>query len=66
MHDSAETIASVYQNMQNDVENIKLWCDENKMKINELKTKSMMIGSRQKLAKLPDNNVHMHLKTGPR
>ena len=43
MHDSAAHVTPIENNLRKDMENVQTWCEENKMKINELKTKCMIL-----------------------
>ena len=61
IHQSSKSIKSIEDNMQKDLENINKWCDENKMKINENKTNSMLISTKQKLSKLPKSTLDLSI-----
>ena len=49
LHSSAPDLNTIQVALCKDLENINIWCLENKMKINEKKTKCMLIGTNQKL-----------------
>ena len=55
LHTSANSFNDLQVNLQNNVYNIENWCNENGMRLNPKKCKSMVIGSRQKLANIDDN-----------
>ena len=65
MHGSSPTLTPIQDNMRKDIKSIQNWCTENKMKIIELKSNCMTVGSRQKLAKLSNRDieikVHSHI-----
>jgi len=52
---SGKTIEAVQNNINNDLQPILLWNDENKMILNETKTKAMVIASKRKLSEIPED-----------
>ena len=48
LHTSGKDILQIRSNMQDSLEQVSSWCDENHMVINPIKTKSMTIATRQK------------------
>ena len=53
LHTSGKDILQIRSNMQDSLEQVSSWCDENHMVINPIKTKSMAIATRQKHQKQP-------------
>ena len=51
IHCTGRSLNTIQDSITNDLERIEEWCKGNKMYINPTKTTSMVIGSRQKLAK---------------
>ncbi len=60
IHCSGSKINEIKENIETDLDKIEKWCKTNKMFINPLKTTSMVIGSKQKLAKV-DNNLSLKI-----
>ena len=61
LHNSEGTLCEIENNLREDMEYIGTWCTENRMVINENKTKCMLIGSRQRLARLPDPTLNIQI-----
>ena len=61
LHNSEGTLCEIENNLREDMEYIGTSCTENRMVINENKTKSMLIGSRQRLARLPDPTLNIQI-----
>ena len=61
LHNSEGTLCEIENNLREDIEYIDTWCTENRMVINEKKTKCMLIGSRQRLARLPDPTLNIQI-----
>ena len=55
IHTSAKTVGSLQENLQKNLDQIYNWCRHNAMIINPLKTKSMIITTRQKHQLCPIN-----------
>ena len=55
LHTSGKDILQIRSNMQDNLDQVSNWCDNNHMVINPIKTKSMTVVSRQKhqLSPLP-------------
>ena len=55
LHTSGKDITQIRSNMQESLDQVSNWCDNNRMVINPIKTKSMTIATRQKhqLSPLP-------------
>ena len=55
LHTSGKDITQIRSNMQDSLDQVSIWCDNNHMVINPIKTKSMTIANRQKrqLSPLP-------------
>ena len=55
LHTSGKDIMQIRSNMQDSLDQVSSWCDNNHMVINPIKTKSMTIATRQKhqLSPLP-------------
>ena len=55
LHTSGKDIMQIRSNMQDSLDQVSNWCDNNHMVINPIKTKSMTIATRQKhqLSPLP-------------
>ena len=54
LHNSSSSTQSINENLNADLENIQNWCAENCMVINENKSKCMLIGTSQRIAKVKD------------
>ena len=48
LHASSSSVVSLENSLQNGLDNVKEWCNENKMIIHPQKTKSMVVTTRQK------------------
>ena len=48
LHTSSSSVVSLENSLQNGLDNVKEWCNENKMIIHPQKTKSMVVTTRQK------------------
>ena len=48
LHTSGKAIMQIRSNMQDSLDQVSSWCDNNHMVINRIKTKSMTIATRQK------------------
>ena len=57
LHCHAKNIDSISTKLQNDVDAVEKWCENNSMKINTKKTKSMILCSKQKISSLSSNLV---------
>ena len=57
LHKSGGSVENVSTHLSSDVENINTWCYENYMTINENKSKTMLIGTSQKLSRLPQRSL---------
>ena len=55
LHTSGKYITQIRSNMQDSLDQVSIWCDNNHMVINPIKTKSMTTATRQKhqLSPLP-------------
>ena len=63
MHTSAKDIKTIENDLKHDVRNVETWCLENKMKINESKSKCMLIGARQKISKLDTKEINVDINS---
>lgn len=55
LQNSSNRIDEISKNLQTDVNCIQTWCTQNDMVLNETKTKSMVIGTKQRVSKLNSN-----------
>ena len=55
LQNSSQKIDEISKNLQLDINYIQTWCKQNDMVLNETKTKSMVIGTKQRLSKLESN-----------
>ena len=53
LHTSGKDIMQIRSNMQNSLDQVSNWCDDNHMVINPIETKSLTIATRQKHQLLP-------------
>ena len=53
LHTAGKDIMQIRTNMQDSLDQVSSWCDNNHMVINPIKTKSMTIATRQKHQLLP-------------
>jgi hypothetical protein len=60
IHNSDRQISSIQANLQQDIIKVQLWCTQNNMVINPIKTTCMILGSKQKL----NSNVKFELSLG--
>ena len=61
LHSSSPNIRIIQEKLSSDLAEINQWCLENKMKINEKKTKCMLVGSNQKLSKLHSRELNLSI-----
>lgn len=61
VHASGNTVSSLRDSLNNSMVGIKSWCNNNKMAINNGKTKSMLVTTRQKCKRLPSQNLNINL-----
>ena len=61
LHSSSPDIRVIQDKLSADLAEINQWCLENKMKINEKKTKFMLVGSNQKLSKLHTRKLDLSI-----
>ena len=62
MHASNANVNDVQEKLQHDVDKINIWCTNNNMAINPVKTNSMLIGSKQKLKSAPVLDINIENK----
>ena len=62
-NDTGQTSAELHNCIQQDLNNVQSWCIRNAIMMNVKKTKSMVFGTRQKVAE--DNNVHFFVNNRP-
>ena len=61
LHDSASSTQTINENLNADIVNVQSWCTENCMVINENKSKCLLIGTSQRVAKVKHNrSVHIN------
>ena len=61
LHDSASSTQTINENLNADIVNVQNWCAENRMVINENKSKCLLIGTSQRVAKVKHNlSVHIN------
>ena len=53
----------IQSKMNNALEEVYLWTQNNKLLLNTNKTKVMVIGSRQRIQKLNENNLNVHIRS---
>ena len=63
IHQSSKLLQTIEDQIQYDLEKINKWCEENKMKINENKTNCMLIGTNQRLSKLPNSSINLTINS---
>ena len=64
LHDSSPSTQSINANLNADIKNIQNWCTENCMVINENKSKCMLIGTSQRIARVKDQlSIHVNEHT---
>ena len=61
LHKSARNVNDVKQPLCSDVDNVNNWCQENRMIINENKSKCMLIGTTQRLTKLKSHTLSINV-----
>ena len=57
LYNSAASLESIKRPIASDIDNVNNWCRENGMIINENKSKCMVIGTSQKIARLPSRTL---------
>ncbi|KAK3103380.1 hypothetical protein FSP39_018833 [Pinctada imbricata] len=65
LHHSGHIIDQIESNLNDDILSVKTWCDENKMAINENKSKCLLIGSRQRLSRLDKKEIDIEVNGKP-
>ena len=58
-----KTMIDIQSKMNNALEEVYLWTQNNKLLLNTNKTKVMVIGSRQRIQKLNENNLNVHIRS---
>ena len=61
LHSSSPDIRVIQDTLSTDLAEMNQWCLVNKMKINEKKTKCMLVGSNQKLSKLHTRELDLSI-----
>ena len=61
LHKSARNVNDVNQPLCSDVDNVNNWCQENRMIINKNKSKCMLIGTTQRLAKSTSHTLSINV-----
>ena len=59
LHSSSADMNVIENNLNCDIEKIGAWCLQNRMKINESKTKCMLIGTNKKISKLHNKELNI-------
>lgn len=59
---TGKTVQTIEQSLNNDLQEISKWCDENRMVINAEKTKIMIITTRQKCQHLDKTDIEICIK----
>ena len=65
VHKASSSLSAVENDLNSDIVEIKNWCDENQMLINEKKTKCILIGTRQRLSRLECQKLTIHVNNIP-
>ena len=60
LHDSASLTQTINENLNADIVNVQNWCAETCMVINENKSKCLLIGTSQRVAKVK-NKLSVHI-----
>ena len=58
-----KTMIDIQSKMNNALEEVYLWTQSNKLLLNTNKTKVMVIGSGQRIQKLNENNLNVHIRS---
>ena len=59
LHSSSADMNVIENNLNCDIEKIDAWCLQNRMKINESKTKCMLMGTNKKISKLHSKELNI-------
>ena len=65
VHKASSSLSAVENDLNSDIVEIKNWCDENQMLINEKKTKCILIGTRQRLSRLECQKLTINVNNIP-
>ncbi|KAK3096760.1 hypothetical protein FSP39_003001 [Pinctada imbricata] len=59
LHKANNNLLEIERDMNEDMDHISAWCKENRMVINESKTKCILVGARQKISRLPTTTLSL-------
>ncbi|KAK3098946.1 hypothetical protein FSP39_024557 [Pinctada imbricata] len=65
LHKAHNNLSDIEHHMNEDIDHICCWCKENQMVINEDKTKCMLVGTHQKISRLPCNILKLKVNERP-